>query len=193
MRRALLAVALTAAIGAGAALAQTEKPATHGAMSHGATKGGDAAIIASAMKAAPPAVARNATIVDMGPNGMRVVRKGTGAFTCMADNPATPGPDPMCLDKNAMAWAQAYFAHKPPPKAAGFMYMLEGGTDASNTDPFAKAPTKTNNWIKTGPHVMIVGDPEIVQHYPASPTPDTTQPYVMWPGTQYAHLMIPVH
>lgn len=161
-------------------------------MAHPAA-GGDAALIASAMKAAPTAVARNATIVTAGPDGaMRVVRKGSGGFTCMPDNPTTPGPDPMCMDANAMEWAQAWMDHKPPPQKAGFMYMLEGGTDASNTDPYAKAPTQTNHWVKTGPHVMIVGDPEILRQYPASPDPDTTQPYVMWAGTPYAHLMIPV-
>ena len=37
------------------------------------------------------------------------------------------------------------------------MYMLEGGTDASNTDPYATTPTADNDWIKTGPHIMVVG------------------------------------
>src|SRR5438132_12537648 len=37
------------------------------------------------------------------------------------------------------------------------MYMLAGGTDASNTDPYATKPPATNYWIKTGPHVMVVG------------------------------------
>ena len=32
-----------------------------------------------------------------------------------------------------------------------------------------------------------------MQGYPTEAKPDTTQPYVMWPGTPYAHLMIPVH
>lgn len=199
MNRVLFAMSLSVAIGASAALAQTTAQTTahksemHGAMTHTGAKGGDAALIASAMKAAPPAVARNATVIDVGANGaMRVVRKGSGEFTCMADNPETPGPDPMCMDPNAMEWAQAWIAHKPPPKKAGFMYMLAGGTDASNTDPYAKTPSKANHWVKTGPHVMVVGDPEIVQHYPTSPDPDTTQPYVMWAGTPYAHLMIPV-
>ena len=35
--------------------------------------------------------------------------------------------------------------------------MLAGGTDASNVDPYAKKPTAGNHWVKTGPHVMIVG------------------------------------
>jgi hypothetical protein len=63
----------------------------------------DSQIIASAMTAAPASIAKNATIVAMKADGtMRTVRKGTNSFTCMADNPGTPGPDPMCLDKNAM-------------------------------------------------------------------------------------------
>jgi hypothetical protein len=72
------------------------------------------------------------------------------------------------------------------------MYMLKGGTDASNTDPYATAPTDTNNWIKTGPHVMVVGSKELLVGYPTDAKPDTSKPYVMWAGTPYAHLMIPV-
>jgi hypothetical protein len=150
--------------------------------------------ITSAMRAAPPAVAREATIVAPdGKGGMRTLRKGAGGFTCMADNPATPGPDPMCGDANAMAWADAWMGHKAPPAGkTGFMYMLEGGTDASNVDPYAQAPTRENHWVKTGPHVMVVGGGSSLDGYPATPQPDTTKPYVMWPGTPYAHLMIPV-
>lgn len=155
--------------------------------------GGDKALIASAMSAAPPAIAAKATIVDMGAKGTREVRKGSNGFTCMADNPATPGPDPMCGDENAMQWVNAWVGHKPPdPQKVGFIYMLAGGTDASNTDPYATKPTKQNHWIKTGPHVMVVGNAEILKHYPASPDPDTRQAYVMWAGTPYAHLMMPV-
>ncbi len=104
-------------------------------------------------------VARDATIVAMDESGkMRTVRKGTNGFTCMADTPETPGPDPMCMDKNAMEWIHAYVSHSTPPTGkVGFMYMLAGGTDASNTDPYAKAPTSANHWIKTEPHVMVVG------------------------------------
>jgi hypothetical protein len=153
----------------------------------------DADLIASAMRAAPPAVAQNATIAVINPDGsMRELRKGTNGFTCMPDDPATPGPDPMCGDANAVAWAMALINHQPPPSGkVGFMYMLQGGTDASNTDPFAQKPTEHNNWISTGPHVMIVGAPP-PEGYPARPDPDTSQPYVMWAGTQYAHLMLPV-
>jgi hypothetical protein len=73
------------------------------------------------------------------------------------------------------------------------MYMLEGGTDASNTDPYAAKPSAPNHWIKTGPHVMIVGaDASFYDNYPKDADPDTKIPYVMWAGTPYQHLMAPV-
>jgi hypothetical protein len=151
--------------------------------------------IASAMSAAPKAVGASATIVMAHADGtMKTLRQGTNGFTCMPDNPATPGPDPMCMDGNAMNWAMAWMGHKPPPTdAPGIMYMLEGGTDASNTDPYATKPTTGGDWIKTGPHMMVVGSAAVLSGYPSGPRPDTKAPYVMWAGTPYAHLMIPVN
>ena len=154
----------------------------------------DDAIIKSAMSAAPSSVSKDAAIIAIeAGNKIRVVRPGKNNFTCMADNPATPGPDPMCLDQNALEWASAWINHKPPPEGkVGFMYMLAGGTDASNTDPYSEKPDAGANWIETGPHVMIVGATDVVSAYPRSPQPDTTSPYVMWPDTPYEHLMIPI-
>ena len=150
--------------------------------------------VASAESAAPAAIAHNASIATMGADGtMTVVRKGTNGWTCIPDAPDTPGPDPMCFDANAGKWADAWIHHKPPPSGTpGVMYMLEGGTDASNTDPYAKKPTAENDWINTGPHIMIVGSKEILAGYPSGAKPDTAAPYVMWAGTPYAHLMVPV-
>jgi hypothetical protein len=155
----------------------------------------DVIAIASAMSAAPKAVSGNATIMMMEPGGtMRTLRKGTNGYTCIPDDPQTPGPDPMCMDKNSMAFIGAMAAHKPPPQGkVGFMYMLEGGTDASNTDPYAAKPTAANHWIKTGPHIMIMGAGKaFLDQYPKSADPDTKAPYVMWAGTPYEHLMVPV-
>lgn len=155
----------------------------------------DKKLIRSAMSAAPKKVSAQATIIAMEANGkMRTLREGSNGFTCMPDNPATPGPDPMCMDKAALEWASAWIGHKPPVAGkVGFMYMLSGGTDASNTDPFATKPSKVDHWIKTGPHVMIVGaEPGFYDMYPKHADPDTTVPYVMWAGTPYQHLMIPI-
>ncbi len=150
--------------------------------------------IMSAMSAAPEAIAAKATIVAVEADGsVKTLREGSNGFTCMPDSPATPGPDPMCMDANALAWGMAWMSHQEPvPETPGFMYMLAGGTDASNTDPFAKEPAEGNDWVKTGPHVMVVGSQKALQGYPSEPDPDTSQPYVMWADTPYAHLMIPV-
>lgn len=150
--------------------------------------------VSSAMSAAPAAVANGATIVSTAADGsMTTIRPGTNGWTCMPDNPATPGPDPMCMDANAMEWAMAWIGHKPPPtERPGLMYMLEGGTDASNTDPYATKPTSGEDWLHTGPHLMLVGSKAALKGYPTGPKPDTTMPYVMWDGTPYAHLMVPI-
>ena len=188
MSRFIVTALLAAAAGAASAADKTQPAATAKAPT-------DAQLIASAMLAAPAKIAANATIVAMDASGMRTLRKGSNGFTCMPDNPATPGLDPMCMDANAMQWVDALIAHKkePPPGKVGFMYMLAGGTDASNTDPYASKPTASNHWIKTGPHIMILGaDASFYDAYPKSADPDTTQPYVMWAGTPYQHLMAPV-
>lgn len=146
--------------------------------------------IQSAESAAPESIARNASIKDR--NG-KLIRNGSNGWTCLADSPATPGPDPMCADANAMKWADAWINHKPPPQGVvGIMYMLAGGTDFSNTDPYAKQPTAENGWIKTGSHIMVVGSKEVLTGYPSGQNPDTSAPFVMWAGTPYAHLMVPV-
>lgn len=154
----------------------------------------EADMIASAQSAAPAAVGAAATVYGFDAGGaMITLREGSNGWWCLPDTPSTPGPDPMCGDANAMEWAMAWIGKTEPPAGkVGFIYMLAGGTDASNTDPYAQGPTEGNNWITTGPHVMIMNAGEQMAGYPTAPDPDTSQPYVMWAGTPYAHLMIPV-
>jgi hypothetical protein len=151
--------------------------------------------IASAESAAPASIAHDAAVVTLDASGnMSTLRQGRNGWTCMPDAPNTPGPDPMCFDANAGKWVNAWVHHQPPPVGAvGLMYMLEGGTDASNTDPYATKPTAENNWISTGPHIMVVGSKDILANHPSGPKPDTSVPFVMWAGTPYAHLMVPVN
>jgi hypothetical protein len=140
--------------------------------------------------AAPAEVLDHATILNMDQAGkMQAVRKGDNGWTCM-----DPGGAPMCADASAMEWAQAWQTHGAAPQKLGFIYMLHGDTGASNTDPYASGQTADNNWIKTGPHVMIVGAEAkpMLQNYPRAAQADPDKPYVMWPGTPYEHLMLPV-
>jgi hypothetical protein len=55
----------------------------------------DEDIIKSGMATVPPAVATEVTIIDISADGKtRVMRKGANGFTCLPDNPESPGPDP---------------------------------------------------------------------------------------------------
>ncbi len=140
--------------------------------------------------AAPSDILENATVLNMAPDGtINTVREGTNGWTCM-----DPGGAPMCADAGGLEWAQAYMSKGEAPQKLGFIYMLKGDTGVSNTDPFSMTETADNNWVVTGPHVMIVGAEakDMMQGYPRDPNPDPSKPYVMWSGTPYEHLMLPI-
>lgn len=69
--------------------------------------------------------------------------------------------------------------------------MLEGGSDASNTDPFKMRPDSGEQWIDTGPHVMIV-IPNVRGLAGLTTDHAGGGPYIMWQNTPYAHVMVPV-
>lgn len=171
------------------AVALVAVPTGIAAQQTGTTGDSDYNYIATIRTAAPAAIVNGATIVQMQTGGtMRTLQTGTNGFTCMIIAAA----DAMCADSNAMAWAHALMTHAAPPDKTGFVYMLAGDNGASNTDPYATAQTADNHWVKTGPHVMIVGPSATAMGYPTTPDADPTKPYVMWAGTPYAHLMLPV-
>jgi hypothetical protein len=156
----------------------------------------DAKKIAGAMSAAPMDVARDATIMDWpAAEGAqpRTLRAGTNGWTCFPDMLATEGNDPACFDATWMKWGQAYMAHQPPAvDRVGVSYMIApGGGMGSNTDPYATARTADNDWGRDPPHLMIlVPDPASLAGYPTKR--GGAGPWVMFPGTPYAHLMVPV-
>lgn len=140
--------------------------------------------------AAPPEVMADATVLNVMPDGtMETVREGTNGWTCM-----DPGGAPMCADAGGFEWAKAYMAKGDAPRKLGFIYMLKGDSGVSNTDPYGMTETPDNNWVITGPHVMIVGAKakDMMQTYPRAAKADPEKPFVMWPGTPYEHLMLPV-
>jgi hypothetical protein len=155
------------------------------------------ALIQSAMSAAPVSVAKDATVVTFDEKmEMIVLRKGSNGWTCMPDNPDSPGNDPECDDQVGFQFVMAWMHHKKPElNSVGFGYMLQGGSDASNEDPFATEPKdgKSGRWLVTGPHIMIYNPGPMASAYPRKVNdPDTSAPYVMWPNTPYEHIMVPV-
>ena len=92
-----------------------------------------------------------------------------------------------------MPWSGESIGEKTaPPNKTGFIYMMAGDAGTSNHDPYA---TDKSHWVQTGPHVMVVGAAasEMASSYPMTMDPDPSQAYVMFPGTPYQHLMLPVH
>ncbi len=112
------------------------------------------AMIASAASAAPASVTDAATIVDHDGN---VLRAGTNGFTCIPESTAM---GPMCNDATWNAMLAAFMADEPfKPDGFGVTYMLAGEGDApgvSNIDPRATEPTEDNDWVKEGPHMMLI-------------------------------------
>jgi len=148
----------------------------------------DSEYTAQALSAAPPAVAKGATVVRVEKDGdMRTLRAGENGFTCLV-----MGTDKMCNDRNSMEFIHAMMKHAAPPEKVGISYMLAGDKGASNTDPYATGKTADNHWIVTGPHIMIFGPPSKTLGYTEAKDPDPTKPYMMWAGTPYEHAMIPV-
>ena len=69
--------------------------------------------------------------------------------------------------------------------------MLQGDAYVSDTGPYATDPNNGHTWVQEGPHLMIlVPNPTMLDAFPTDP--HNGGPYVMWKGTPYAHLMIPV-
>ena len=79
----------------------------------------------------------------------------------------------------------------PPFEGIGTGYMMVGDRGVSNVDPFATAPTADNQWVEGVPHIMlIVADLKLLESMPTDPK--NGGPYVMWKGTPYAHVMVPL-
>ena len=174
------------------AIADTGHTATPARPSSGNPK------IDEALSAAPASIAQNATVMDWPDSAggkPKELRHGSNDWTCFPSSPAATGAagkDPMCLNKEFAAWGEAWMAKKPPHlKAVGIGYMLQGDVGASNTDPYATAETPENQWVHSGPHLMIATpDPAQLSSVPTDPK--NGGPWVMWKGTPYAHVMMPV-
>ncbi|MDX1740312.1 MAG: hypothetical protein R3178_03425, partial [Rhodothermales bacterium] len=164
-----------------AALGQEAKPAS-----------ASADLLSDALSATYPAHAEGVTAVDWEGN---VLQEGSNGYTCMPTPPAFAErgvTSPMCLDEVWLAWADAWTNKKPfSADRVGIAYMLAGDGGASNIDPFAAGPTDDNEWIQEGAHLMIIApDPELLSGIPTDPS--SGGPYVMWRGTDYEHVMVPV-
>ena len=150
--------------------------------------------------AAPAPLGTNATVLGLDGS---VLREGTNGWTCMVGNPR-PAPEggwgsaheamPMCTDDIGMKWISDFMAGNAPDiERDTFMWMLHGdvGEDNTTAGVLNKADSAPGQWNESGPHLMLMPkDPDSLKSFSDDFT--TGAPYVMFPGTQGAHLMIPL-
>jgi hypothetical protein len=146
-------------------------------------------LIAHARAAAPAAIGANATIVING----EVVAEGNNGWTCMPETMDGDGAA-ICIDA---VWGEmmAAVGAKAPftTPGIGISYMLLGdpaGGGVSNSDPYHEDPANADDYVETGPHLMIIVPKELLEGI--TDDPSSGGPYVMWKDTDYAHIMIPI-
>jgi hypothetical protein len=144
--------------------------------------------IDQAQSAAPPSISADATIVDNG----QVIVEGNNGWTCMPDT--LPGDNaPICVDGVWMEMMQALGNEEDfTADRIGISYMLKGdiGAGVSNSNPYHHDHKNADDYIETGPHLMVIVPKEAL----AGITDDPSKggPYLMWGETPYAHIMIPL-
>ena len=144
--------------------------------------------IRRAMLAGPSSITRDATVAEMDSEGnLIVLRAGTNDWVCVPGDQNIIGQVDMCLDPMGMVWLKDLMARKPKPTNAspGLIYMLNGATQHSYTDPF----DTTSPAIPIGPHWMILW-PFDAKAAGLDTVMRDAGALVMFAGTPYAHLHI---
>ena len=142
--------------------------------------------IALAKSATPSFISDKATVLD---EAGKVLSKGSNGWTC---NPGVPPKyeNPMCNDAIWQKLMAALNAKKPfSTDTLGFSYMLQGDAPIDNDDPYNTDQSK-GSWVKEGPHIMIVGPKGSVDKISSSF--ESGDPYVMFRGTDYEHIMLQI-
>ncbi len=147
-------------------------------------------LIRNAERAGPESIAADSSIMDW---ELNLIREGTNGWTCLPDRPDTPGDDPWCVNGPWLNFLQAYVGQTEPTYTEiGFAYMLMGDTPVSNSDPYATEATGPEDWV-TDLHahlMMLVPDLDMLEGISTDHL--NGGPWVMWPDTPYAHIMIPI-
>lgn len=144
--------------------------------------------IRRAMLAGPSSVTAEATVAEMDHQGnLTVLRPGTNEWVCIPGDENVVGRPDMALDPMGMVWFKDVLARKPKPTntSPGLIYMLNGATQRSFTDPF----DTTSPPIPIGPHWMILW-PFDAKAAGLSSVMRDAGTMVMFAGTPYAHLHV---
>lgn len=144
--------------------------------------------IERALEAAPASIGARATVED---STGRVLRPGSNGWTCTP----TSGPGSTHPACNDATWMRLFDAIDENAEfrtdRLGISYMLAGDDDVNNADPYDTHADPGEVWVQEGPHLMlVVPDSSVLAAIPDDPR--NGGPYVMWRGTPYVHVMVPL-
>lgn len=153
------------------------------------------ALVKLAKRAAPSSISENATFMDY--DGTLLIQ-GTSDWVCMTGS--TPQRiAPMCLDEEWRKWNARFMAGENNDienQKFGQAYMLMGDVPVDNDDPASvamddhKKSVKTGNFHDSGPHLMLLLPRSVLKQITSNPYAGGS--YVMFPNTEWEHLMIPI-
>src|SRR5437016_5067683 len=107
----------------------------------------------------------------------------------------------MSLAAAALVPAVLYAQHPMPSKSATGKPAAKTSDAKKRADAMSAAPAQiskhatgprpNNAWVVSPPHIMMLyQDLQMLDAFPTDPK--SGGPWVMWKGTPYAHLMVPV-
>ena len=150
--------------------------------------------------AAPSFIGDNASVATY--DG-KILKEGSNGWTC---SPGRPMPEDgykdaqdtnaSCADIEGFKWVEAYVnGTSPNMERDAYIWMLHGDVGEDNRVSSLYGGNKDNaikmnHFIESGPHLMLMPkDTNTIENF----TTDFTkgEPYQMFKGTPYAHLMIP--
>ena len=153
------------------------------------------ALVKLAKRAAPSSISENATFMDY--DGTLLIQ-GTNDWVCMTGS--TPQRiAPMCLDEEWRKWNARFMAGENNDienQKFGQAYMLVGDVPVDNDDPASvamddhKKSAKTGNFHDSGPHLMLLLPRSVLKQITSDPFAGGS--YVMFPNTEWEHLMLPI-
>ena len=151
-------------------------------------------IMQIAMSAGPENVSGDATIIS---HDGTLLKQGSNGWVCMPGTPPNENVNPMCVDPAWQKWLQEYmkgtmglsYEYDPNQATFGMSYMLVGDVPVDNNEPFNTDQSK-GVWVAEGPHLMLLLPQELLKDLPTDPY--AGGPYVMWEGTEFVHVMVPL-
>lgn len=150
--------------------------------------------IKAALSAAPPEIAKEATVKVYIDGKLIEAKKGTNGFVCYPDISNLSEPDPICNNPAAEQWLNDLISGKEKPTIAtpGVSYMAAGGWHFEKEGKIVMADGEGAKKVRQPPHWMIFWPFDSkTTGLPANVNPLGT--YIMFDGTPYAHLMIYQH